>query len=159
MSNTSPPKGVIKRVNSDLSALERRGYKFGKKIGKGSYGSVMSAQFYQNGDISSQSSIQLACKYINRKKTPKDFLVKFFPREIETLKKLSHPNIIKVHSILQCNDTVFIFMRYAELGDLLDYIKERGALGEQQANLWFHQMCSAIKYLHELNIAHRDLKM
>lgn len=49
-------------------------------------------------------------------------------------------------------------MRWAENGDLLDYVKKHGAVSEPQACLWFFQMVSAIKYLHSKNYAHRDLK-
>lgn len=157
MLNSFPSKDLAQRISSDMNALERRGYRFGDKIGKGSYGHVIRAYFHESGDTT-EAGIQLACKYVNKDKAPKDFLAKFFPREINTLTKLSHPNIIKIHSILQCGETVFIFMRFAEHGDLLDYVKTKGSLGELQASLWFHQMTSAIKYLHELNIAHRDLK-
>lgn len=49
-------------------------------------------------------------------------------------------------------------MRYADNGDLLDFIKLHGAIPEQQAKIWFRQMASGLKYLHGKNIAHRDLK-
>lgn len=146
---------IPRRRNSDISALERRGYCFGRKIGKGSYGNVVAAQF---DDSKSGKSIELACKYVDKSKAPKDFLEKFFPREIEILTKIVHPNIIGIHSILQSGNTVFIFMRWAENGDLLDYVKKHGAVSEAQANLWFFQMVSAIKYIHSMNYAHRDLK-
>lgn len=144
-----------KRQNSDACALEKRGYRFGKKIGKGSYGNVVTANY---DDKASGDSVELACKYVDKSKAPKDFLVKFLPREIEVLSKISHPNIIGIHSILQSGNTVFIFMRWAENGDLLDYIKNRGPVPESQANLWFFQMTWALKYFHDMGYAHRDLK-
>lgn len=144
-----------RRINSDYEALEKRGYRFGKKIGKGSYGNVVVAKFE---DKRKGKKLDLACKCVAKDKAPRDFLDKFFPREIEVLRKISHPNIISIHSILQSGQTVFIFMRWAEKGDLLDYIKNAGALSESHACLWFFQMCSAIKYLHSLDYAHRDLK-
>lgn len=49
-------------------------------------------------------------------------------------------------------------MRYAERGDLFDYIKDNGCIEEIQAKIWFKQLCNAVKYLHSLDIAHRDLK-
>lgn len=49
-------------------------------------------------------------------------------------------------------------MRWAENGDLLDYVKKHGAVSEPQACLWFFQMVSAIKYMHSIDYAHRDLK-
>lgn len=52
----------------------------------------------------------------------------------------------------------FIFMRFAENGDLLDFVLKNGAVIESQARVWLRQMALGIQYLHELEIAHRDLK-
>lgn len=103
---SSPLKSRGNKV--DFSPLERRGYSFGSRIGKGSYGSVLKAKYRdeQTGTIH-----DLACKFINKKKAPADFLEKFFPRELKNLTLLLHPNIIRVHSILQSGSSVFIFMR------------------------------------------------
>lgn len=49
-------------------------------------------------------------------------------------------------------------MRYAENGDLLDFILKKGAVSEGQARVWFRQIALALQYLHEMEIAHRDLK-
>lgn len=49
-------------------------------------------------------------------------------------------------------------MRYADNGDLLDFVKRNGVVPEQQSKLWFRQMASGLQYLHNKNIAHRDLK-
>lgn len=146
---------LSKRRSSDVLALKSRGYSFGRRIGKGSYGCVVKAK-YEDKDL--EKSVELACKYVDKSKAPKDFLQKFFPRELQILKEIAHPNIIGIHSILQSGSTVFIFMRWAENGDLLDYVKNHGAIPEHQANLWFFQMVSAVKYIHALNYAHRDLK-
>lgn len=68
------------------------------------------------------------------------------------------PRNSEVHSILQRGPRVFIFMRYADNGDLLDFVKRNGVVPEQQSKLWFRQMASGLHYLHGKNIAHRDLK-
>lgn len=66
---------------------------------------------------------KIACKIIDRKKAPSDFLNRFLPRELEIYKKLDHKNIIKVYDTIELGNRVFIFMEIAEGGDLLDYIK------------------------------------
>lgn len=114
----------------DLQVFEKRGYKFGKLIGHGSYGKVISASYH---DIQSGSTVELACKYVNKKKAPQDFRCKFLPREIQLLTQLSHPHIIKLHSIFTTDDLVFIFMRFAENGDLLEFITTHGPLPESKS--------------------------
>ncbi|XP_044747347.1 testis-specific serine/threonine-protein kinase 3-like isoform X2 [Coccinella septempunctata] len=141
--------------NSEVNALEQRGYLIGKKIGQGSYATVHLADYV---DSSGPKKMRLACKIFDKEKAPKDFLEKFFPRELEILTKIENPHIIQVHSILQRGPRVFIFMRYADNGDLLTFIKQHGVIPENQARFWFRQITSGLHYLHSKNIAHRDLK-
>ncbi|XP_078033887.1 testis-specific serine/threonine kinase [Augochlora pura] len=141
--------------NSEVNALEQRGYLIGKKIGQGSYATVHLAEYV---DGTSSKKLRLACKIFDKEKAPEDFLNKFFPRELEILTKIENPHLIQVHSILQRGPRVFIFMRYADNGDLLDFVLRNGVVPEQQSKLWFRQMASGLHYLHGKNIAHRDLK-
>ncbi|XP_034115999.2 testis-specific serine/threonine-protein kinase 1-like [Drosophila nasuta] len=140
--------------SSDVEALSLQGYKLGHKIGEGSYATVITAQYCNEAG----NRADLACKVIDKAKAPTDFVNKFFPRELEILTKLDHPNIIQIHSILQRGLKIFIFMRYAEKGDLLSHIKKTGFIKEKQSKVWFTQMAVALKYLHNHDIAHRDMK-
>lgn len=135
-------------------ALNLHGYHMGIKIGKGSFSSVRLAKY-----ISKNQNVQtLACKVIDVRKGTEEFVKKFFPRELSVLMKIRHPHIIRIHSILKRERMVFIFMDYAEGGDLLKYINKVGIVEESQAKRWFAQLVSALKYLHSIDIAHRDLK-
>lgn len=150
---TSTPS-IVNTKSSDEVALEQQGYLMGRKIGKGSFAKVVSAHYCDRAN----KKIHLACKIVNKQSAPSDFLLKFFPRELDIITKISHPNIIQLHSILQRGSKIFIFMRYAERGDLLDYIMETGMVGEEQAKKWFSQMAKALVYLNSIKIVHRDLK-
>lgn len=145
----------LKPQTSEIRALEQRGYILGSKIGAGSYANVHLADYYEPYTDKHQ---RLACKIFDKNRAPQDFLGKFFPRELEILTKLENPHVIQVHSILQRGPRVFIFMRYAENGDLLSFIKRSGALSEINAREWFRQMALGLQYLHSKQIAHRDLK-
>lgn len=95
--------------NSEVNALEQRGYLIGKKIGQGSYATVHLADYVDGSNNSKK--MRLACKIFDKEKAPRDFLEKFFPRELDILTKIENPHIIQVHSILQRGARVFIFMR------------------------------------------------
>ncbi|XP_058834353.1 testis-specific serine/threonine-protein kinase 6-like [Topomyia yanbarensis] len=135
-------------------ALNIHGYRIGAKIGKGSFSSVRLAKWVSKN----QNVTTMACKVIDVRKGTEEFVKKFFPRELSVLMKVRHQHIVKIHSILKRERMVFIFMDYAEGGDLLKFINKNGALNETQAKLWFSQMVSAARYLHSIDIAHRDLK-
>uniref|UniRef100_A0A2K5IM88 non-specific serine/threonine protein kinase n=1 Tax=Colobus angolensis palliatus TaxID=336983 RepID=A0A2K5IM88_COLAP len=129
----------------DAAVLKRRGYLLGRNLGEGSYAKV--------------KSFNVAIKIIDRKKAPADFLEKFLPREIEILAMLNHCSIIKTYEIFETSHgKVYIIMELAVQGDLLELIKTWGALHEDEARKKFHQLSLAIKYCHDLDVVHRDLK-
>ncbi|XP_026326938.1 testis-specific serine/threonine-protein kinase 1-like isoform X1 [Hyposmocoma kahamanoa] len=146
----------LKLSGSEQLTLAARGYRIIKKVNEGSYAKVYLAE-YRNPNKNDKLSV-LACKVIDTNTAPKDFVKKFLPREIEMLIKLSHPHLVHTHSIFQRRYKYFIFMRYMEHGDLLEYILQKGAVQEDQARIWTRQLALAIQYMHELEIAHRDIK-
>ncbi|XP_046826222.1 testis-specific serine/threonine-protein kinase 1-like [Vespa crabro] len=146
----------LKQSSSEEAVLLERGYKLTKKIGEGSYAKVYQAEY--KSQYRSVKDCTLACKIIDTVKAPKDFVRKFLPRELDILVKLNHPHVVHIHSIFQRRMKYFIFMRYAENGDLLDFILKNGAVSENQARIWLRQLALGIQYLHEMEIAHRDLK-
>lgn len=151
--STSRSANIMSPTSSEVNALEKKGYMISRKIGQGSYATVHLSEYSEGG-----RRVKLACKIFDKERAPKDFLDKFFPRELDILTRIENPHIIQVHSILQRGPRVFIFMRYAENGDMLDFIRQNGLVPERQAKIWFRQMVQGLQYLHALNIAHRDLK-
>ncbi|XP_064074414.1 uncharacterized protein LOC113397519 [Vanessa tameamea] len=146
----------LKLSGSEQLTLATRGYKMIKKVNEGSYAKVYLAE-YRNPNKNDKLTV-LACKVIDTNTAPKDFVKKFLPREIEMLIKLNHPHLVHTHSIFQRRFKYFIFMRYMEHGDLLEHILQKGAVQEDQARIWTRQLALAIQYMHELEIAHRDIK-
>uniref|UniRef100_A0A6J0VD57 non-specific serine/threonine protein kinase n=1 Tax=Pogona vitticeps TaxID=103695 RepID=A0A6J0VD57_9SAUR len=136
----------------DAAVLKKRGYIMGANLGEGSYAKVKSA-------FSERLKFDVAVKIIDRKKAPADFLERFLPREIDILAKVNHRSIIKTYEIFETSDgKVYIVMELGVQGDLLEFIKTKGALPEEIGRKMFRQLCCAIKYCHDADIVHRDLK-
>jgi len=136
---------------NDEEELRRRGYLLGKTLGEGSYAKVK-AGYDQN------AKRKCALKIVNRRKAPKEFQNKFLPRELAVLKKVKHENIVLLYEIIVFGDKIVMVLELAGHGDLLEYIKLRGALDERRSRRLVVQITAAIEYLHTRNIVHRDLK-
>ncbi|KAI7829206.1 kinase-like domain-containing protein, partial [Kickxella alabastrina] len=78
--------------------------------------------------------------------------------EINLLRAIRHPNIVRVYDVVETPRNVYIFMPLLRGGDLFDYILENERLAEDEAKFIIYQVLRALKYLHDANIAHRDLK-
>ena len=88
------------------------------------------------------------------------YVTRFWPRELEALKAVNHPNTIRIYGIFGMSQKLFIFMEYANGGDIAGWLKKKGALEEPTACYWFTQASRAIEYCHtKLKIAHRDIKI
>ncbi|XP_011342762.1 testis-specific serine/threonine-protein kinase 1 isoform X2 [Ooceraea biroi] len=146
----------LSQTPSEEAILLARGYQLVRKLGEGCYAKVYLAEY--KSEHEPDRSNTLACKVIDTANAPKDFVRKFLPRELDILVKLNHPHLVHVHSIFQRRTKYFIFMRFAEKGDLLDFILKNGAVAENQARVWFRQLTLGLQYLHEMEIAHRDVK-
>ena len=84
---------------------------------------------------------------------------KKFIKEANNLKRLNHPNIIKVLDVFEENGTVYYSMPYLSGGSLSDYVKAHGVLSETEAMKYVRQIASALKYMHtQMHICHYDVK-
>lgn len=82
--------------------------------------------------------------------------------EIEILKKLKHPNIVKIVDAYELgsplNPSIVIIMELIEGIELYEFIRGNGGLEEPMAIHIFSQIVKGISACHALNIVHRDLK-
>ncbi|KAJ2063234.1 hypothetical protein GGI17_001845 [Coemansia sp. S146] len=78
--------------------------------------------------------------------------------EINLLRGIKHPNIVRVFDVAETARHVYIFMPLLRGGDLFDYIYDHERIDEDESKFIIYQVLLALKYMHDANIAHRDLK-
>ncbi|KAJ2535783.1 Protein kinase, partial [Coemansia sp. RSA 1878] len=107
--------------------------------------------------VHSQTGHKVALKIIGRSKLAHSDMIGRVNREIQYLKMLRHPHIIKLYEVITTATDIVMVIEYAG-GELFNYIVERGRMNEKDARRFFQQLVSAVEYCHRRNIVHRDLK-
>ncbi|NXS24188.1 ULK3 kinase, partial [Mystacornis crossleyi] len=78
--------------------------------------------------------------------------------EIEILKTIRHPNIVELKDFQWDSDHIYLIMEFCAGGDLSRFIQMRRLLPEKVARIFLQQLACALKFLHDRNISHLDLK-
>lgn len=72
---------------------------------------------------------------------------KLLLREIKTIERLHHPNIIRLYEVIETPKEYFIVTEYAPGGELYTRISSGGKLNETQAKLIFAQLTAAVDHM------------
>ena len=128
-------------------------YILGQTLGEGEFGKVKLG-WKKNGEV------QVAIKLIRRESLGQNpsRLPKIY-REVSILRGLEHPNIVKLHEMIETPPYIGIILEYASGGELFDYILNQRHLKDHTARKLFAQLVSGVGYLHKKGIVHRDLKL
>ena len=81
-----------------------------------------------------------------------------FVREAETAARLSHPNIVPIHTVGEANDLVYFVMGYVDGESLAVRIKRRGRLSIEEARRIMRETSDALAAAHQQGVIHRDVK-
>ena len=127
-------------------------YEITKKLGKGAYGKVL--------EVKNKITKELrACKQLSKSKISN---LEKFQKEISILKKVDHPNIIKLYEVFEDDKYLYLIMEKCKGGELFDkiinHIQKKKMYSEKEAAKIFYQIISSISYCHNNGICHRDLK-
>jgi len=125
-------------------------YRVGEEIGRGAFSVVKRG-------VNKKSSEEVAIKFIEKKFVDKQDLM-LLAREIDIMKKVDHPNVLKLKEVFETDETIALVMELVTGGELFYKIVEKGNYSEKDAANIVAQMINGVDYLHDQGIAHRDLK-
>lgn len=127
---------------------------FTPAIGKGSYSKVfLGYKFTDTSNFPNYVAIKrISTGHMKKLSVPR------IKREIELLKKLSHPNIVRFHdAFTDIGQNVYIVTEWCNYGDLNRFTKTESFTHDEIYNCMY-QLRNALKYLLKHNILHRDIK-
>ncbi|CAD8179385.1 unnamed protein product [Paramecium pentaurelia] len=125
-------------------------YRFDKVLGQGGFGKVWKVTH-------KITNLVRAIKQIKKSSILKEEKQRMFS-EMNILKNLDHPNILKLFELYQDTNNYFLVTEYLSGGELLERIKIMTCFTENVAANYIRQILLATLYCHEKNIVHRDLK-
>ncbi|XP_062275792.1 serine/threonine-protein kinase SIK2 isoform X1 [Scomber scombrus] len=125
-------------------------YDIERTLGKGNFAVVKLARHRI-------TKTEVAIKIIDKTQLDAVNLEKIY-REVQIMKMLDHPHIIKLYQVMETKNMLYLVTEYAKNGEIFDYLAKHGRLSELEARRKFWQILSAVEYCHNRNIVHRDLK-
>ncbi|KAG4938502.1 hypothetical protein JHK82_044293 [Glycine max] len=124
-------------------------YKLIKEVGDGTFGSVWRAINKQSGEV-------VAIKKMKKKYYSWEECVNL--REVKSLRKMNHANIVKLKEVIRECDTLCLVFEYMEY-NLYQLMKNREKLfSENEVRNWCFQVFQGLAYMHQRGYFHRDLK-
>jgi serine/threonine protein kinase len=135
------------RVNS----LHLGNYDVLDRLGSGGMGTVFKARHRRMKRI-------VAIKVLSWGLSENKSFVQRFQREVETVARLSHPNIVTAHDADVCEAGQYLVMEFVEGTDLDRLVQRRGVLSPRLAATMILQAARGLDYAHAQGVIHRDIK-
>lgn len=124
-------------------------YQISKQLGDGTYGSVLLATAVENNE-------KVAIKKMKKKYYSWDECLNL--REVKSLRKLNHPNIVKLKEVIRENDMLYFVFEFMK-ENLYQMMKDRDKLlPESVVRNIMYQVLQGLSFMHKHGFFHRDLK-
>uniref|UniRef100_A0A914DTP9 non-specific serine/threonine protein kinase n=1 Tax=Acrobeloides nanus TaxID=290746 RepID=A0A914DTP9_9BILA len=141
------------QMKADRTRLptQTSGYERIRVVGKGSFGSAILYRRKDDDSLVILKEINMHDLTSNERQLALN--------EVALLSRMDHPHIISYYDSFEEDGILMIEMEYAEGGTLAQFLARREEyIEETDIMFMFEQMLSAVSYLHDNNVLHRDLK-
>ncbi|HEX9103725.1 MAG TPA: serine/threonine-protein kinase, partial [Polyangia bacterium] len=148
--STPRPRGSVLAMALAPGQKIAERYTIEREIGRGGMGAVYLAA---DGKLSER----VALKIINAG-FGDPAAIDRFRREVSAARKVTHPNVIRIHDLVEDGGMVLLSMEYVDGMTLAEYLGRVGALRVDEARHLVGQVCDGVAAAHAAGIVHRDLK-
>ena len=127
-------------------------YKIIREVGKGGMGCVYEAvDSYGN---------KIALKMMSAKAASHPDYREMFELEVQSLKKLSHPSVVKIigEPFSDAGGNLYLPMEFVEGRTISQMVQSNGPIGEQETLSIFSKLLEVFSYIHSKACIHRDVK-
>jgi eukaryotic-like serine/threonine-protein kinase len=126
-------------------------YRIGKRIGRGGMGTVYQGQNVETGQVA-------AIKVLSPRLAVEEGFRERFETEIETLKKLKHPNIVRLYGFGEQEGHLYYVMELVEGTNLENELQAGRRFNWRETTHLGIMLAKALKHAHDHGVIHRDLK-
>lgn len=147
MANPARPDPVFIAFQSALAGR----YSIDRELGRGGMGIVYLAHEVHLDRL-------VAIKLLPPERASDPALRERFLREARLAAKLSHPNIIPIHSVAESGEFVYYVMAFVDGETLAERVRTRGPLPGAEGARVLREVCWALAHAHSQGLVHRDVK-
>ncbi|KAI9091214.1 hypothetical protein K1719_028278 [Acacia pycnantha] len=142
---------VPKEALAGLTPKSAESYSMINKAGQGTYSNVYKARDRNTGELVALKKVRLD--------TSKPECIKFMAREIMILRRLDHPNVLKLKGLATSRMHYSLYLVFDFMhSDLARITYRPSRLTEPQVKAYMHQLLSGLQHCHDRGILHRDIK-
>ncbi|GAO48832.1 hypothetical protein G7K_3001-t1 [Saitoella complicata NRRL Y-17804] len=159
------PEGYVDAYTIETNYTRKGRWKVLRKLGKGAFSDVvLAARLDQEGNFNPNDRARLAAvkivPFVAAAGANKERIESSVRRELDILRVMRHPNLIRLLGFDICSRNADIVLNYSPGGDLFELAStRRELLSPKFVRRLFAEMVRAVEYLHSKNFVHRDLKL
>ena len=143
------PAQKVQRNNQVKLKNALEDYEFSSLVGRGAFANV-----YKGTNLKTNQVVAIKQIILERDQDVGDLM-----NEIDLLKILRHPHIVKYHGFVKTSATLNVFLEYCAGGSLRQLYKRLGhGLPENRLSSYVKMILLGLEYLHEQGVVHRDVK-